>query len=119
MLTSLLITVSTLLPLLALLSQAVPVVHAVPVLQADAPPAHYLYPDPQPCLGVCSGIHDPNIIYDSDSEIYWRFTTSDNISIANSNSLEGPWTYRGPLLDKGTSIFVSKDQDIWVSRKKH
>lgn len=119
MLTSLLITTTTLLPLLATLSQATPINRAAPVPQADAPPSDYSYPDPQPCLGNCSGIHDPNIVYDSDNGVYWRFTTSNNISIANSDSLEGPWTYQGPLLDNGTSIHVADDQDIWVRHETH
>ncbi|KAH7084519.1 glycosyl hydrolase [Paraphoma chrysanthemicola] len=62
--------------------------------------------------GNCSRIHDPSILYENGT--YWRFATSGNIGIANSPFLQGPWTYRGALLHKGTSIHLRKDQDIWA-----
>lgn len=70
------------------------------------------YPDPIPCLGNCSWIHDPSLYYEDGT--YWRFSTSGNIAVATAPSLKGPWTYKGPLLPKGTSIQVADAQDIWV-----
>ncbi|KAJ4364526.1 hypothetical protein N0V83_009121 [Neocucurbitaria cava] len=52
------------------------------------------------------------IIYEDG--VYWRFTTSGNVSIATAPSLSGPWQYRGALLPQGTKIFLRDDQDIWA-----
>jgi arabinan endo-1,5-alpha-L-arabinosidase len=117
MVTSLLITSATFLPLIAHLGyfvDAAPVVQGVPTPQGYAPPPvnSKLYPDPQPCLGNCSLVHDPSILYEDG--IYWRFTTSGNIAVLTARFLEGPWTYRGALLHNGTSIHLRDDQDIWV-----
>jgi arabinan endo-1,5-alpha-L-arabinosidase len=71
------------------------------------------YPNPEPCHGNCSWIHDPSIFYDDGT--YWRFSTSGNIAMATASSLEGPWEYRGALLHNGTKIHVADDQDIWAS----
>lgn len=98
------------------LAGAVPVASAGPVPQAgDALPTSNLYPDPEKCTGDCSWIHDPNVVFERG--LYWRFTTSNNITIASAPSLEGPWQIKGPLLDNGTSIHIhnATEQDIWVS----
>jgi arabinan endo-1,5-alpha-L-arabinosidase len=118
MFTSLIITSATLLPIIAHFEHfghAAPVAQAAPVPQAYSPPPTISegYPDPQPCHGNCSWVHDPSIIYEDGT--YWRFTTSGNIAIATAPNLEGPWTYQGPLLHNGTSIRIRDDQDIWVS----
>ena len=100
--------------MIAQLSGSVPVVQAGPVPQVpDSPQASGNYPDPEKCTGVCDWIHDPNIVYDRG--LYWRFVTSNNITIATAPSLEGPWTNEGPLLTNGTAIHLRDDQDIWVS----
>jgi arabinan endo-1,5-alpha-L-arabinosidase len=117
MLTSLLITSATLLPILAHFDQfshAAPVAQAAPAPQAYSPPPliSEQYPDPQPCHGNCTWVHDPSIIFDDG--MYWRFTTSGNIAVATAPFLEGPWTYRGALLHNGTSIRLRDDQDVWV-----
>jgi arabinan endo-1,5-alpha-L-arabinosidase len=117
MLTSLLLTGATLLPIIAHFDHfghAAPAAQAAPVPQAYSPPptTSEQYPDPQPCHGNCSWVHDPSLIYGNDT--YWRFTTSGNIAVATAPSLEGPWTYQGPLLYNGTSIRIRDDQDIWV-----
>jgi arabinan endo-1,5-alpha-L-arabinosidase len=70
------------------------------------------YPDPEPCLGNCSGIHDPNIVVEDGT--YYRFSTSGNIAVATAPELIGPWDYEGALLHNGTSIEVDPKQDIWV-----
>lgn len=116
MFASLLITSATIFPLLAQFSHATPVAQAVPVPQGLSPPPTIsgIYPEPQRCFGICSSIHDPNIVYEDGT--YWRFTTSNNISIATSPFLEGPWTFRGALLHNGSSIHLRDDQDIWVRR---
>jgi hypothetical protein len=71
------------------------------------------YPDPEPCQGNCSWIHDPSIYYEDGT--YWRFSTSGNIAVATAPSFGGPWEYQGALLSNGTSIEVSENQDIWAS----
>ena len=72
------------------------------------------YPDPEPCLGNCSWIHDPNIVV--KDKTYYRFSTSGNIAIATAPALKGPWEYQGELLEQGTSIHVADGQDIWVRK---
>jgi hypothetical protein len=71
------------------------------------------YPDPEPCQGNCSWIHDPSIYYEDGT--YWRFSTSGNIAVATAPSFGGPWEYQGALLSNGTRIDVSENQDIWAS----
>lgn len=70
------------------------------------------FPNPAPCTGNCSWIHDPNVIVKDGT--YYRFSTSGNIAIATASSMTGPWTYKGALLQQGTSIHVTNGQDIWV-----
>ncbi|KAI8941804.1 hypothetical protein NX059_003005 [Plenodomus lindquistii] len=48
---------------------------------------------------------DPSVVYENGT--YWRFSTAGNIAIASAPALEGPWEYRGALLDNGTEIFVN------------
>lgn len=85
----------------------------LPNPQAGLPLVDGLYPDPEPCRGNCSWIHDPSIWYEDGT--YWRFSTSGNIAVATAPSLGGPWRYEGALLQNGTSILVVDGQDIWVS----
>lgn len=85
----------------------------LPNAQAGSPLPGGLYPDPEPCRGNCSWVHDPSIWYEDGT--YWRFSTSGNIAIATAPSLGGPWRYEGSLLHDGTNVFVSDGQDIWVS----
>jgi arabinan endo-1,5-alpha-L-arabinosidase len=124
MFTSLLITSAALLPIIAHFglfahSHAAPVAQAAPVPQdySPPPPSPGLYPDPRPCHGNCSWVHDPSIIFEDGT--YWRFTTSGNIGISTAPFLEGPWTYRGAVLQNGTSIHLRDDQDIWVRFCSH
>jgi len=113
LLTALLITSATFLPLLIKGADATPVAIPLPdPQQPSAPLPGGLYPDPEPCSGNCSWIHDPSIYYESGT--YWRFSTSGNIAIATAPSLGGPWRYEGALLSNGTSISVVEGQDIWV-----
>jgi arabinan endo-1,5-alpha-L-arabinosidase len=125
LLTALLITSATFLPLLAHSAVANPVPAPAPAPnpnpkpdpQAGRPTTDGLYPDPEPCRGNCSWVHDPSIVYENNK--YWRFSTSGNIAIASAPSLDGPWRYEGALLHNGTSIQVHPDQDIWVSLSRH
>ncbi|KAH7371133.1 glycosyl hydrolase [Pyrenochaeta sp. MPI-SDFR-AT-0127] len=123
LLISLIITSATFLPLLLQGAQGSPVpgpvAHPQPQPQPlPDPQAHGRpsvsghYPEPEPCHGNCSWIHDPSIFYENG--IYWRFSTSGNIAVATAPSLSGPWTYRGALLHNGTKIFIRNDQDIWA-----
>lgn len=124
---SLLVTSATFLPLLLQGAQGspVPVPAAQPLPQPQPqpqpfpspqahgrPPVSGYYPEPEPCHGNCSWIHDPSILYEDG--LYWRFSTSGNIAVATAPSLSGPWEYRGALLHNGTKIFLREDQDIWV-----
>lgn len=76
------------------------------------------FPDPEPCYGNCSWVHDPSI-YVQDGE-YYRFSTSGNIAVATAKSLYGPWKYQGALLENGTNIVVEEErQDVWVCGYLH
>ncbi|KAF2205712.1 endo-1,5-alpha-L-arabinosidase [Delitschia confertaspora ATCC 74209] len=68
-------------------------------------------PDPEFCSGGCTDVHDPNII--RKDGLYYRFTSFHNIAIATAESLSGPWEYQGALLEDGTMIQVTEDQNIW------
>jgi hypothetical protein len=93
------------LPLLA--AFAVGVARASPIL------VKRLFPDPEPCKGNCSWVHDPNVYVEGGT--YWRFSTSGNIAVASADDLRGPWRYQGALLEEGTSIVVDGGkQDVWV-----
>ncbi|RMZ71899.1 glycoside hydrolase family 43 [Pyrenophora seminiperda CCB06] len=112
LLTTLLATSTTFLPLVIQSAAANPVPIPLPDTQAGTPALVSVYPDPEECRGNCSWIHDPSIWYESGT--YWRFSTSGNIAIATAPSLGGPWQYQGALLTNGTEIFVVEGQDIWA-----
>lgn len=115
MFSSFLIGIGNIFPILAQFAHATPAVQAGPAPQAISTLfASGIYPEPEKCVGACASIHDPNIVYENNT--YWRFTTSNNISIATAPFLQGPWTYRGSLLPNGSSIRLRDDQDIWVCR---
>ena len=103
---SMLITLATFLPLFFHLGLT------APLPQGDTNYGPSPYPDPAPCYGNVSWIHDPSIIYDDGT--YWRFSTSGDIAVATAPSIKGPWTYKGSVLPGGTKILVAPDQDIWV-----
>lgn len=103
---STLVTLATILPLLSRF------VVTSPVPPNDKDHWTPVYPDPAPCYGNLSWIHDPSIMYEDGT--YWRFSTSANIAVATAPSIKGPWTYQGPLLPEGTKIRVAPNQDIWV-----
>jgi hypothetical protein len=121
MVVSLLITSAAFLPLLARSGQAAPIAQAAAIpYTAPVPQTLSLrselqgsYRNPETCRGNCSWIHDPSIVF--KDEIYWRFSTNGNIAVHTANFLEGPWLYRGALLDNGTSIHLRNDQEVWVS----
>ena len=98
LLTALLITSATFIPFLpqSAVANPVPVPRPQPNPnpnpqdpQAGSPTTDGYYPDPEPCRGNCSWIHDPSVIYENNK--YWRFSTSGNIAIASAPSLGGPW----------------------------
>lgn len=111
---SVLVTSATFVSLITYFSR---VAHAAPVSwaagrpQSISPPSTQ-YPPPQPCLGNCSMMNDPNVVYENDT--YWRFSAQDNIPVATASSLEGPWTYQGDLPHDGANIHVRDDQEVWV-----
>ncbi|KAL5406193.1 hypothetical protein PMIN03_007944 [Paraphaeosphaeria minitans] len=72
-----------------------------------------LFPDPEPCAGNCSWVHDPNVYHEGGT--YYRFSTSGDIAVATADSMSGPWTYQGALLENGTSIELDNArQDVWA-----
>lgn len=87
---------------------------AAAIASAYASPllAKRLFPDPEPCTGNCSWVHDPNVYVEGGT--YYRFSTSGNIAVATADDMSGPWVYRGALLERGTSIEIDGKQDIWV-----
>lgn len=105
---STLVTLATFLPLLFRFGLTSP----VPQSDSNIPAEHY--PDPAPCSGNISWIHDPSIIY--EDRTYWRFSTSGNIAVATAPSIQGPWTYQGAVLNEGTKIYIAPNQDTWVSQ---
>ena len=71
------------------------------------------WPDPEPCMGNCSYIHDPSVIKRSDGT-WFRFSTNGNIAIASAPNITGPWKYLDSMLPKGSVIQITKNQEIWV-----
>lgn len=73
------------------------------------------YALPEACSGVCGNAHDPSIIRRSDGT-YFRFSTGGRVAVHTAASLTGPWTYRGAMLPRGSSINLAGNQDLWVGR---
>jgi len=109
MLGSIFVTCATFLPLLLLVARFA---NGAPTSTSHITPLLDGYPMPELCLGNCTSIHDPSIVYEEG--LYWRFTTQHGINIANAPSLRGPWTYRGALLTNGTKIKLYEKQEVWV-----
>lgn len=55
--------------------------------------------DPLPCSGTCTDSHDPSIIQRASDGTYFRFATGGSLSIHSGDSVQGPWTYQGVVLD--------------------
>ncbi|KIX04382.1 uncharacterized protein Z518_05250 [Rhinocladiella mackenziei CBS 650.93] len=70
------------------------------------------WPEPEPCTGNCTFIHDPSIIKREDGT-FFRFSTNGNIAIASAPSMTGPWEYLGAMLPEGSVIQVTENQEIW------
>ncbi|KAF2816664.1 endo-1,5-alpha-L-arabinosidase [Mytilinidion resinicola] len=51
---------------------------------------------------------------DPEPYTWYRFSTNDNILIANAPSLNGPWTYQQQMLPQGSIIKVAADQELWA-----
>ena len=71
------------------------------------------WPNPEPCTGNCTWVHDPSLIRRSDGT-WFRFSTNDNIRIATAKNITGPWKYTGSMLPKGSKIHVTDAQQIWA-----
>ncbi|KAH9870917.1 hypothetical protein J1614_006489, partial [Plenodomus biglobosus] len=78
----------------------------------SAPLTDGSYPDPEPCHGNCTSVLDPSVFYNDGT--HWRFSTSGNIAVVSTPTLEGPWKYRGALVTNGTRIYIDYKQDIWA-----
>lgn len=79
---------------------------ALPTVQAT-------YPDPGSCSGECWA-HDPAVFQGPDGS-WFRFTTGSLIGIYKADALEGPWTYKGSVIDGASSIDLEGNNDLWVS----
>ncbi|CAI6301400.1 unnamed protein product [Periconia digitata] len=72
-----------------------------------------LWPNPEPCLGNCTFIHDPSVVRRSDGT-WFRISTNGNIAIATAPELIGPWEYQGAMLPDGSKIDVMENQELWA-----
>ncbi|KAI9370163.1 glycosyl hydrolase [Aspergillus egyptiacus] len=70
------------------------------------------YAAPGACSGACN-VHDPGLIRRADG-VYFRFSTGNKISYAQSSSIEGPWTPLGSVLPAGSSINLPGRDDLWA-----
>jgi hypothetical protein len=70
------------------------------------------YALPGACSGICTNTHDPSII--TRNGVYYRFSTGGRIAIHTAPSIAGPWSYKGPLLPKGSMVNLRGNQDLWV-----
>ena len=70
------------------------------------------FPNPEPCTGNCTFIHDPAVIKRDGT--YYRFSTNGNIAVATADHLTGPWTYQGAMLPNGSSIEFAYAQEMWA-----
>lgn len=70
------------------------------------------YANPGSCSGACN-VHDPGLIQRDDG-VYFRFSTGNKISYAQSSSIEGPWTAVGSVVPDGSSIDKAGNDDLWV-----
>ncbi|KIW60517.1 hypothetical protein PV05_00729 [Exophiala xenobiotica] len=84
----------------------------VGVIEADSNNTS-TWPDPEPCSGNCSAIHDPSVVRRADGT-WFRFSTNGNIAIASAPNLTGPWEYQGAMLPNGSEIQVIENQEIWA-----
>ncbi|PSN65954.1 endo-1,5-alpha-L-arabinosidase [Corynespora cassiicola Philippines] len=72
------------------------------------------WPEPEPCTGNCTYIHDPALARRPDGT-WLRFSTLGNIAIATAPSLTGPWEYEGAMLPEGTKIDTGiVGQELWA-----
>lgn len=71
------------------------------------------WPNPEPCLGNCTYIHDPSVVRRSDGT-WLRISTNGNIAIATAPDLTGPWEYQGAMLPNGSKIDVTDNQELWA-----
>ncbi|KAJ5297252.1 uncharacterized protein N7443_008145 [Penicillium atrosanguineum] len=71
------------------------------------------YANPGSCSGACN-VHDPTLIQRSSDNLYFRFSTGNEISYASSSSIKGPWTAIGSMLPDGSSIDLPGNTDLWA-----
>lgn len=72
------------------------------------------YPEPNSCTGVCSNIHDPNVVQNHVDMQYYLFYTGGGIHAAVAPSIGGPWTSLGDVLPNGSSIDHRGNTYLWV-----
>ena len=72
------------------------------------------YPLPLPCEGTCQDTHDPALIQRTDGTWY-RFATSNGISIYTAPEASGPWSYQGAVLPDCSVINLPGNCDIWAA----
>ncbi|PBP20446.1 glycoside hydrolase, family 43 [Diplocarpon rosae] len=69
------------------------------------------YSAPGACSGACWA-HDPAVIRRADG-LYFKLNTGENIEIASSSSLNGPWKLQGSALTSGSNIDSPGNKDLW------
>ncbi|KAK4448758.1 putative arabinan endo-1,5-alpha-L-arabinosidase A [Podospora aff. communis PSN243] len=84
----------------------------LPYLLFAVPQSIHSYALPGACSGICTNTHDPSVIIRNGT--YFRFSTGGRIAIHTAPSIAGPWTYKGPLLPKGSMINLRGNQDLWA-----
>lgn len=67
------------------------------------------YPDPGACSGECF-THDPAVVKRYDGK-YFKFSTLDLIGIDTADSLAGPWTSAGSVI-QGKSVINMAGNDV-------
>lgn len=83
------------------------------LLLALLPSAVYAqYPEPRKCDGECF-THDPAVVKRADGK-YFRFSTLDLIGISTADSLEGPWTRAGSVIQGASIIDMPGNRELWA-----
>ncbi|KAI0853543.1 glycoside hydrolase family 43 protein [Daldinia vernicosa] len=82
------------------------------LLASLASVARAQYPDPGACSGYCF-THDPAVVKRADGK-YFRFSTLDLIGISTADSLAGPWTQSGSVIQGASIINMDGNTVLWA-----
>ena len=70
------------------------------------------YPNPGACSGECF-THDPTVVKRADGK-YFRFSTLDLIGISTADSLSGPWTRSGSVIQGASVIDMPGNKEVSI-----